>query len=311
MSNDVLLQQATSTEVTVDQSKVTAGGPRLPAEGKCPARLIGYIELGKHPQGDYQGAAKKPELEARLVFECLGKKNEDAIDIDGETIVRGRIIKPFDMTIKLNARAKFHKWFKDMDYDRGNTHMSHMLNEVFLLDIKHGKSKAGNDFANIKSISKPLVEIVDPETGEVTDEVDLTEKTRPASYDLQLFLQENPTFEQWDSLYVEGTYTKKTKNEDGVEVEEEISRNSIQEKIKDSLDWEGSAMQVLLASRVEEVVEEAAKAEDTPPAKKAPAKKPAAKKETPVDTPEAVEPVAATETPVDTADAMLEELGIA
>jgi len=319
-NNQSLLKQAKSTKGSVNHSEPTkGGGMRLPEVGKCPARLVGYIELGTHPQGDYKGQAKSPEMEVQLVFECFGKNNMDEIEVDGKKKIVGRIVRPFPMSMKVNERAKFYKLFKDMDYNRGLDHMYHMLDDVFRLTISHGVAKgSGNPYASIDIIESPLIEKVDPETGDVVGHTDITNKVPPASYPLQLFLVENPTFEQWDSIEIEGTYKKKTKNEKtGEEIEEEVSSNFIQQKIKDALDWEGSAMQTLLLGlddqeeepKEEEVEEEVTKA----PVKKTVAKKdagPAPQKKTSTKSKATGSAGSATTSPSDDADDMLAELGL-
>lgn len=286
MSNKALLQQAKTTKVETDHSQVKKGSfAKIPEEGKCPARLIGYVELGTHAQPEYKGQAKQPELEVQLTFECLGKNNIDEFEIEGKKIRRGRIIRPLPMTMKLNERAKFYKLFKSMDNDRGLDHMSKMLDEIFYLHISHGVSKnTDNKYAKIDAILPPFVDVTD-EDGTVTGTKDVSESQPPAGYDLQLFIIERPTFEQWKSIEIEGTYTKKSKDADGKEVEEETSKNFIQGKIKDSLDWEGSAMQALLLDLGSESKEEVQEVEKKstekkePETKEAPAEKDATKVE--------------------------------
>lgn len=268
-NNSALLQQAKQTEVNTDHSTPTKGGPRIPTEGTHPARLVGYVELGTHPQPDYQGKAKDPVMEVQLTFEVFGKDNTDEIEVDGKKKTVGRMLRPLPITMKVNERAKFYKMFKDMDYGRGIDHMSKMLNDVFRVSIEHGVSKGGNPYAKLVGIQGPLIEKFD-DMGNVESTIDITDKVQPASYDLQLFIVEKPTFEQWQSIFIDGTYTKKTKNDEtGEEVEEEVSKNFIQQKIQSSLDWEGSAMQTLLLGLDEEA--------DEP--KEEPKKKPAKKAE--------------------------------
>lgn len=247
--NDKLLEQSQEVDKLQDQSKETSGGPRLPLAGKTPARLIGVIELGMQPQ-EFDGNATDPAPEIQLVFECYGKNlDEVEVEVDGKKTTKklGRIFRPYPMKVALSAKANYRKLFKEMDYGRGNKHMSQMLNDVFLIDIEHKKTKKGNPYAAIKSIGKPIIEIVDPNTGEFGDPVDISSKQPAATRDFQMFLMDNPSQEQWDSIHIDGTYTRKTKNKDGEEIEEEVSKNFIQERIKSSLNWEGSAMQTLLA----------------------------------------------------------------
>ena len=248
-NNTALLQQSKEAEVQTDHSVAAKGKsePRIAAEGTCPARLVGYVELGTHPQPDYQGQSKPPAIEVQLTFECYGKSNVDEIEVDGNKKEVGRIIRMLPTTLKIHERAKFYKLFKDMDYGRGLDHMSRMLNDVFRLKISHSKSKAGTKYAKIDAVLPPIVEITDPDTGDVTGTQDITDKVMPATCDLQLFVLERPTIEMWNSIEIKGTYTKKVKDEaTGDESEEEVSKNFIQEKIKSGLDWDGSPMQALL-----------------------------------------------------------------
>ena len=322
-SNAALLKQAKSTKVETDHSKTTAGGSRMPEVGKCPARLVGYVELGVHPQPEFKGKAKKPELEVQLTFECFGKQNIDEIETkDGKKKKVGRILRMLPMTLKLNERAKFSKLFKDMDYGRGLDHMSKMLNDVFQLTIKHKKSKNGNEYAYIERLESPLVEQRDPETQDIIGHIDITEKVPPASWDLQLFIVEKPTFEQWNSIEIEGTYTKTTKTEDGEEIEEEVSKNFIQEKIMESLDWEGSNMQALLLDledeeesedESEEEVEDTVEEEEVEEEVEAPKtkKKTTKSKTTKKTTTNKKAPAKKAEESGEDTDAMLAELGLA
>lgn len=270
--NDKLLEQAQEVDKLQDQSKETSGGPRLPNEGKTPARLIGVIELGTQPQ-EFDGKATDPALELQLVFECLGKNLEEVeFEEDGKKVTKklGRILRPFPMKVATSAKANFRKMFKEMDYGRGNVHIAQMINEVFLLDIVHKKTGKGNKYAAIKSISKPVIEVVDPNTGEFGEPINIAEKQEPTQRTLQMFLVDNPSMDQWNSIHIEGTYKRKTKNEAGEEVETEVSKNFIQEKIMASLDWQGSAMQMLLADlapKEDEAPAEAAK--EGAPAKEA------------------------------------------
>lgn len=248
--NEALLEQAKSTELNTDHSEVkSGGGPRTPEPGTWPARLIGYIEMGTHPQDPYQGKPKDPELEVQLVFEVMGKANMDTFtDEEGNSVTRGRIFRPWPMTMKLNERAKFYKTFKAMDYERGLDNMQRMLNDVFRLTFKE-VTKGEKKYVSLESIASPLIEQTDDE-GNVTGHKDITSAVPPASYPFQLFSVEQPTFEQWESIFIDGEYERKIKDEEGKDTgeKETVSKNFIQERIMESLDWEGSAMQALLMS---------------------------------------------------------------
>jgi hypothetical protein len=252
-SKSVLLQEAQDAQETIDHTKVTKGGGFLPEKGRCPARFVGYVEVGLHAQPDYQNQPKDPAQEVIITFECFGKKNmREVKDDDGKTTMVGRTIR-VNTTLKLNDKAKFTKLFKAMQNGRsGIKNMAAMLGEVFMLTITHGEGKVskkpyatfwtGSEFA----LSGPEVEVLDPETGDVSKVLNMTELTPPESVDLQLFIVEKPSNTQWNSIYIDGTYEKKSKNKAGEEVVEEKSKNFLQGMLQEALDWDGSAMEAIL-----------------------------------------------------------------
>lgn len=275
VDKSVLLEQAQATSEVMDHTKTSEGGPRLPVEGKSLARLVGVIELGTQPQ-EYQGEPTPPCREVQLVFEVGGKKNIDEFEVDGKKIKRGRILRPYTMTMKTSPRATFKKIFDQLDYGRGYKTIFQFLDDVYYLQISHAKTGAGKEYAKIDSIMSPLVDEVD-EDGEVVGQISRADSMPPSSYGLQMFSVDSPSLDQWNSIKIDGTYTRKTKDEDGKEVEEEVSKNFYQDAIMNSLDWEGSAMQALLLD-LEEDDEEEEVEEKPKPKKKAAPKKKASKK---------------------------------
>lgn len=248
----VLLEQARRAGEVERHDEPTNGGAFLIEEGRCPARLIGYIELGKHEQGEYNGTVRDPATEVQLVFECFGK-NSRQIEVDGKKVTAGSIFRPYTMTKSLSSKSNFYKLFMQMDNGRGHGNLAEMLDEVFLLDIEHAETKAKRKYAKLKSISSPIIEEYD-ELGNVTGTRNIGDKVPPAQSPHQLLLLKEPTMDQWDSIFIEGTYKKKVKGEDGKETEVEVSKNFIQEKVKSALDWEGSPMQALLLGVANEEV---------------------------------------------------------
>lgn len=255
--NSVLLNQSKEAKGLKNHNEVQTGGTRqIAVAGKAPMRFIGYVETGIHAQKAYKGQAKPPAMEVSMTFEVFGTKNTTEVKDEktGKVTKKGALLK-IDMTIKQNEKAKFKKLFDKMKAGRGDniTHMSHMLNEVFMGTIRHQKSKTSdNVYPTLQAedeswmIGAPIIEIIDEE-GNVTGEKDVTKATPPASFPLRLFLQDAPSIEQWQSIKVEGTYTKKLKDKDGKEIgEEEVSKNFLQEKIQAALNWDGSPMQLLL-----------------------------------------------------------------
>ena len=134
-----------------------------------------------------------------------------------------------------------------MTYGRsGITHMALMLGEAFLVKVVHnvvGEGKDQKTYANLKddsgwTISAPVK--ADPVTGE-SEPLPVPQPTKP----LQLLLWDSPTYEQWESIFIDGERT--TKDDKGVETTK--SNNWLQNDIKDNAsDFEGSALHIMLLS---------------------------------------------------------------
>lgn len=216
-----------------------------PAAGKALARFVGYVELGKRKQRDYKGEPRSPEDEVLLVFELNGKKHMKQYKEDEPA-------KPTllyeEMTVKLGDKANFKKLFNKMRGGREDVkHMAQLLNEPFLLTIEHnvvkGKDgKADRTYANIRDkdgswlVGPPSIE--DPMSGEVTV-LPVPEAMTP----LRLLFWDNPTKEQWDSLFVDGERTIKDKEGN----EKTVSNNRLQQKIvKEAINYDGSPLQDLI-----------------------------------------------------------------
>jgi len=215
-----------------------------PAAGPCVARLVSYVEIGKHPQRPYQGKEKPPAHEAIVEFELLGKKHRKEIEVDGEKKVVHPIIRE-RITIKQGARAGFFKLLKAMDYGRGNTHMAFMLGEGFILKVVHNEvEKDGQKrvYANIKDESGNWL-VQAPVRVDEEGEAQPLNVPEP-TVNLRLLLQASPTVEQWDSIFIPGTVTRK---ENGQEIE--VSKNWLQNLCKEALDYEGSALHQVVVQR--------------------------------------------------------------
>lgn len=276
-----LFQQAQDAATSLeDQTKVQSGGDfeyETPPAGKTPARFIGYVDCGMRKQKPYQGKDKPDADEVRLYFELNGPKHQKEVEVEGETKKFTNMIS-VKVTKKLNDKATFTKLFKKMVYGRENiTHMSQMLGEGFLIEIKHNEEKNPKEgqkprvFANMRDddgtwlIGAPMYE--DPMSGE-TIVVPVPEMTQAG----KLLLWDAPTKEQWASIFVDGTRT--AKNEKGEEIE--VSRNWLQEDIlTNAVNFEGSPLQELLGGVGDldlnpEAPETAAGEEKAPAEEKAP-----------------------------------------
>jgi hypothetical protein len=238
-----LLDQAKAS--TNDQTKTTVFETDLTPAGKTFARFVGYVEVGKRPQKAFQGKAKADCREARFTFELNGKQHCREVEIDGEMKKITGVIG-IKMTIKTAENSGFIKLFNKMTYGRdGITNFPQMLDEGFLIDIIHapGKDRDGKDviYANMKDadfnylIGAP--QMTNPATNELM-KFDIPESTIP----LRLLLWDQPTAEQWQSVFIDGTRTVKR---DGVEVQE--SKNWLQQDIvENALDFGGSPLEIML-----------------------------------------------------------------
>lgn len=246
-----LLDQAQSaadyTDHTVDNGGQFNNEP--PAAGPTTARFVGYVEIGSRAQRAYQGQEKPPADEVRLYFELLGKKHRKEVGEGDDKRTVGRVMNLFPITIKTGDKAKFRKLFNKMAYGRSDIkHMAAMLGEGFKVTVVNtekevdGKKRTYSNLTDSEGnwlVGAPVAEVT-TEDGEIeTKPLPVPEATVP----LKLLLWDNPTKEQWDSIFIDGTRTVKDK--DG---EREVSKNWLQEDIvENALNFEGSPLQSLLA----------------------------------------------------------------
>ena len=298
--NALVAQAKASADKLENHNEVSSGGDfeyETPPEGLTPARFIGFVEVGLREQRAFKGKEKPPAREARFWFELNGPKHTKTLD-DGRVITN---LISFKVTIKRNEKAAFTKLWKKMLYGRdGFTHMSQLLGEPFLVRVVHNKSKGADGtertYANIRDddfnwlIQAPLQE--DPLTGDTT-RIAVPEATAAP----KMLLWDDPTIEQWNTLYIDGTKT--VKNEKGEEVE--VSKNWLQEDIvQNALDFQGSALEALIAGAALEGALDAPKDDPAPaPAEEAPEAAPAPA-ETPAEAPkQEATPVKPDAAPVD------------
>jgi len=221
-----------------------------PVEGPCVARLVSVIEIGNHAQRPYNGQEKPPAPEVIFQFELISKKHRKEITVNYEAgNETKKVVYPIiteRMAIKAGPRAAYIKMLEALRYGRKEmTHPAMMIGEAFILTIIHGDNgKEGKEkriYANIKDASgnwKVGAPVRVNEEGE-TEPL----KAPPATVEERALLWEAPDMEQWQSLYIPGSRTKKV---DGKETE--VSKNWIQETVKSALNFEGSAVATMIAS---------------------------------------------------------------
>ncbi len=275
-----LLDQAKKGSTT-DHTKTSSDFTyEIPPAGKTPARFIGYVEFGKQPQ-EYQGQEKKPALEAMLVWELNGKKHRRQVEVDGEEKEFTNRIS-VTLPVYTNSKAGFHKLFEAMRNGREEiTHMAQMLNEPFLIDVVHNASDKDpkkvyanvKDAAGVWTVTEPRIQEFD-EFGEVKGVRDIP--VPAATQALMLLLWDNPTKEQWDSIFIEG---EREVEKDGKK--SKVSKNWMQQKCLSAIDFETSPLAQMIGGvedAINDVLEDAKEEQKAPP-KEEPPKEP--KKEQP------------------------------
>lgn len=246
--------------VLEDQSISTGGGfeiVKIP-RGKHPVRLIEYIEFGEHPQKPYQGQPRDDADECMLTFEFLGKRTVTENEDGTKTAMR----KSIYLKKSTNERATFRKLFDKMrGGDTGITNMAQMVGRGSWLitvqwtqgsEVLDSKEKVDKAEAALKAdkdnkdlriwdnirnkegfmITQAVSETFDDETGEtIVKPIKVPAPLSP----LKVFLWDNPSEMFWNSIFIEGTYTKQ---ENGKDVE--VSKNRFQNKIMEATNFEGS-----------------------------------------------------------------------
>lgn len=231
---------------TVNMAEVSKGGGgarRLLPAGFALVRFCRYIEFGKHAR-EYQGQAKTPMMNVRLGLALWGDTNPaggdpkdrpddlfHTINDKGEQVPT--ILNSFDMTLGNNEKSKTKIAFDRMNYKGLAKSFPELLGEAFIVPILRKKGKAADakeynmiDWANLLP---PF------------DQISKQPYNIPAVADdqYQLFLWEMPTKETWDELFIEGTNEKTGK-----------SKNFLQAKCIEALDFKGSSLEALLGGEL-------------------------------------------------------------
>lgn len=228
-----------------DQTATPARTGYTPPEaGKTFARFIEYIELGSQPRKAYQGQPKDPAPEVQITFELLGPKHIKEVTVNGETKKVSQRVT-LTLTKSLSDKATFKKLFLKMAAGRNSIkHMAQMLGEGFIVTVVHTHKGEGNDkrtYVGLRDvdgsflIAPPVRE--DIETGEVVS-VKIPEPVSPK----RLFLFNMPTKEQWDSIFIDGTYETK----DAAGKTTTVSKNKYQARIVKAVDYPGSLVEQML-----------------------------------------------------------------
>lgn len=232
----------------------------LPEAGPGVARFVEYIECGQQPRKAYKGKEKKPADLVILKFDLLSPQ-KNIREHEGTTYCD-------TMTVRLNklldGKAGFKKLFNTMARGRENIkHMAQMLGEAFIVNVIHSESGEGDKkrtYANLRDengtwhVNAPV--IVDALAG---TQQDISAQVMPPLSPIRIFLWDDPNQECWDSLFIDGTYTKKV---DGVETE--VSKNWIQSLIVGAVNFPGSPLEAMLGGMPDLPTAEEQTGEDGP-----------------------------------------------
>lgn len=225
-------QSAEQSEVDMSQESTGGGGIKLFPAQYARARLVRYLELGKQAR-EFGGKAKEPALEVRLGF-ALFDADPDAAELeygykDDTGAYRPGIFNPYSLSISNNVKAKAKIAFDKMNYKGTAKSFAQLLGQTFLIKLDVAKSKDGKREYNVIdwAATMPPVDPMNPRKR-------LEVPSAPEDM-YQIFLWNMPTQDTWDSLFIDG------KREDG------SSKNFLQETCLKATDFEGSALQLMLA----------------------------------------------------------------
>ncbi len=254
-----------------DQSVASAGfTPTLIPEGVGLARLVEYIELGKHKRKAFKGKAKADAEFVRLTFELSGKKfPAEEYEVEGEKKTRA-LRMSVEVNIGTDPKSAFFKLFTILNWEQKYKHMAQMAaaNVACKVHVKHSTSGEGADkktYANLRDIDGWFISSpfrMDEEAG--TSELI---KVAPATIPTCVFLFHKPRLVDWQQMYIAG------EKEDGK------SKNWLQMKIAGAKNYPGSALEALVTGAGQIIegevseVEEPTGGDDTEEAKKTPANK--------------------------------------
>lgn len=228
-----------------NQGEAKGGGDYEPPKaGLTIVTLIGYIEIGvqKHE------IPNKPSYESndvQLIFELNGGANKAEV-VDGKLIA-----KRLSITEKLsqNEKANYFKIFNQLNYDGQATHGAQLLGRHYLAQVYVEKGKNGQIYASLKgpngyNFQAPIVIKGDPLDPENQTKHPVPAPAR-AQAENKVFLWDYASKEMWDALYIDGEYEARKDPKTGVEYPAK-SKNVLQNKIKEAINFPGSPIQKIL-----------------------------------------------------------------
>jgi hypothetical protein len=263
MTNKFQNVGAAAASAGADMTKTTKGGgdgPKAPAAGMCRLRLVGYVELGVQ-KITFQGVdQEKPRF--KLIFELSGK-NHQPRDFDGK---KQPWLMEVEETLSRSEKANATKLFAAMNHEGKHNHFAQMLGEAFLGEVVHRKYPRRSDdkskpeswtglAAEFRAKGQPYTIRAPKVYNATTEEMDVV-KVDPALTPLRCFVWDFADQEQWDSLFIDGTYPE-IKDDAGKVILPERTRNVLQAKIKAAVNFEGSPLDALLQGVTKPAADEA------------------------------------------------------
>lgn len=243
---DIAKLQKLAAEKGENQTEAQSGGGgtfELPVEATGGIRLVSYIEIGTHTK-QFKGDKPKDVEQVILEFELCGPKWPATNEETGRE-------KPFIIRLtenkSLNEKANFYKLFSRLNHDGTAKHFCELVGKEFKGTIVHSTSGEGDEkktYANLRTgdgytILPPFSDVEDDE-GNISRK---RMKVREASVPLKIFLWAFADKEQWDSLFIDGTYGDKKDKEGNVIEGSGTSKNWIQQRIKEAKNFPGSPIE--------------------------------------------------------------------
>lgn len=248
-----------------------------PAAGPARARLVGYIEIGKHDR-KFKGVPKTNDR-CLLVFELSGPNHQPAVGEDGAKYPQRITV---DEKMSLNEKANFFKLFQRMNYRGGAVHMAQLLGESFKVNVVHRKFMKQGDAegkptgiaAELRNdegytIHKPYYEVRDQDGNETGEWKELN--VDAAISPIRCFIWDQADMDQWKSIFIDGKYDDR-KNEKTGETIPGKSKNVFQARVMQAKNFKGSPIETLLKNNgqkldIPDVDQPGSDDDDTPPAR--------------------------------------------
>ena len=237
---------ASAAAAAKDYTIVSEGGNfkrELPDAGIGLVRLREYLEIGVRECASKNYPDKKPAEKARFVFELVTPRHVKTVTNE-ETKETFKISPTISIVVPLsvNEKSNYIKLFKQLNWDGKATHPAQCLGRAYLCEVVLAGASKGpitkDNPAKYANLQKDGVYTLQPPRkvdalAGTSEDLNAPELLN----DKKLFIWAQPNMQCWDALYIDGTYEK-----DG----EQVSKNWMQEMLKEALDFNESPLFELL-----------------------------------------------------------------